>query len=184
MHPSRLAPYAPFFRQMPGRRLGPRRFFLQDRCAPGELSTRRSFASLLVDLGYPRLLWPFAGGALPQKPNSDLCCCFSCFDAGPERAVHPTRDGPPGPRQPDPSHREKRCVFVTGQCFSPPGCLPSPSHHRPVALTPAFESVVQAHGLLLTRPQWNSFHSPSSSFWISDIVGSMWDNVKLTLRSM
>ena len=51
------------------------------------------------------------GGAVRQERTSDLCCCFSCFYAGPERAVHTARDGPPGPRQPDPSHREERCVF-------------------------------------------------------------------------
>lgn len=68
-------------------------------------------------------LW--GGGALCQKRNTDLCCCFSCFDAGPERAVHTTRDGPPGPRQPDPSRREKRCVLVSGQRLSPLPVWPS-----------------------------------------------------------
>lgn len=78
---------------------------------------RVSNCSLLTAPGLFRGLW---GGALRQKRNGDLCCCFSCFHAGPERAVHTTRDGPPGPRQPDLRHREKRYVFVTGRRFSSP----------------------------------------------------------------
>lgn len=76
------------------------------------------FASIIPALRLPLLMLTvpvvFAGlffgggGALLQKRSSDLCCCFSCFDAGPERAVHATRDGPPGPRQPGPSHRAER----------------------------------------------------------------------------
>ena len=64
-------------------------------------------------------------GALCQKCNSDLWCCFSCFCAGPERAVHTARDGPNSPRQPDPSHREERYLHVNqANVFV---CLASPS---------------------------------------------------------
>lgn len=65
--------------------------------------------------------------ALCQKCNSDLCCCFSCFCAGPERAVHTARDGSPSPRQPDPSHREKRYIRVSRPTYSSVVCLASPS---------------------------------------------------------
>lgn len=120
------------------------------------ISTLWCFTVLLVDLVHTWIIharrlqlllvncqWPLSGGggALHQKRNSDLRCCFSCFYAGPERAVHTTRDGPPGPRQPDPSHREKRYVFVTSQRFPPLHVWPSSSHHLPVAVTPALESV-------------------------------------------
>lgn len=60
--------------------------------------------------------------ALCQKCNSDLCCCFSCFCAGPERAVHTTRDSSPSPRQPDPSHREERYIHVNRPTYSSVVC--------------------------------------------------------------
>lgn len=73
--------------------------------------------------------------ALCQKCNSDLCCCFSCFCAGPERAVHTTRDGSPNPRQPDPSHREKRYIRVNRPTHSSVVCLASPSFRLRVTVS-------------------------------------------------
>lgn len=61
--------------------------------------------------------------ALCQKCCSDLCCCFSCFCAGPERAVHTTRDGSPCPRQPGPSHREERYIQAANIFICLANCL-------------------------------------------------------------
>lgn len=126
---------------MPVRRRRRPRFVLQNRCSTWRMETaiavrylawfRVDFhASIIHALRLPLLMftvpvvfsglqWPLVGGALRQQRSSDLCCCFSCFDAGPERAVRATRDGPPCPHQPGPSHRAERYVFVPGQRFSP-----------------------------------------------------------------
>lgn len=81
--------------------------------------------------------------ALCQKCYSDLCCCFSCFCAGPERAVHTTRDGSPCSCQPDPSHREERYDQAANTFVCLTNCLSvsvrlSPSRHLRLALMPRF----------------------------------------------
>lgn len=95
--------------------------------------------------------------ALCQKCNSDLCCCFSCFYAGPKWAVHTTGDSSPSPRQPDPSHREKRYICVIWLTYWSVVCLASvflvylqtsSCHRLLLALMPAFAQV-QTHRLVI-----------------------------------
>lgn len=88
--------------------------------------------------------------ALCQKCNSDLCCCFSCFCAGPERAVHTAGDGSPSTRQPDPSHREKRYIRVNRPTHSSAVCLASPSF-RLCATVSLLPSASRSHASIFRK---------------------------------